>query len=112
MKVPLECPEEQMVSSIYAEKGDLNQREEVLTRQVRYTVHPRKKSNQTNAKGKKPNTTASGAPYMGKSCDMGTFTSAVAPPVQTSAGVCWCTSAVLRSEKCHRMTHQVAFLSF
>lgn len=46
VKVPLECPEEQMVSSIYTEKGDLNQREEVLTRQVRYTVHPRKKSNQ------------------------------------------------------------------
>lgn len=61
-----------------------------------------------------PPPTPWGASYLGKSCDTGTFISAVAALVQTSvvALVCWCTSAVLRSEKYHRMTHQVAFLSF
>jgi len=69
VNVPLQRLEEKIVPRIDAEKGDLNQREAVLTRQICYTVHPRKHAgNHTIDKGKKPTTTthhASGSPVPG-----------------------------------------------
>lgn len=57
VKTLLQYLEEQMASSTSAKKGDLNEREEVLARQISFTVHPRKNAgNQTNDKGKNPNT--------------------------------------------------------
>lgn len=56
VKVLLQCLEQQMASSVYAEKSGMNQREEVVTRLSGYTVHPsRNAGNQTNHKGKKNN---------------------------------------------------------
>lgn len=112
--------------SVLKNKGCLvfMQRKVIWTRERKYwldrcyTVYPRKNAgNQTNDKGKKPNTTTTTSPgptYLRESCDTVTFISAMAALVQTSVVslVCWCTSAVLRSEKYHRMTCQVAFLSF
>lgn len=52
VKVPLLCGGELAVSSIYAEKGDRNQRGEVLMRQMCYGVHPRPSTgSQRNSKG-------------------------------------------------------------
>lgn len=101
--------------SVYAEKSGMNQREEVLTRLSGYTVHPsRNAGNQRNHKGKRTTTTRWGAPYLGKSRDIEIFIFAVAALVQTSvvALICCCISAAFTSEKSHRITRQVAFLSF
>lgn len=77
VKVPLLCVGELAVSSIYAEKGDLNQREEVLTRQMCYSVHPRQNTgSQRNSKGEIKQT------YPGRSRDTGTSIFVVATLTQ------------------------------
>lgn len=73
-----------MVPSVYAEKSGMNQREEVLTRLVALSIQAGMLVTKETIKVKKPANTHQGAPYLGKSCDTGTFVFAVVALVQTS----------------------------
>lgn len=84
VKVLLQCLEQQMVPSVYAEKSGMNQREEVLTRLVALSIQAGMLVTKETIKVKKTTNTHQGAPYLGKSCDTGTFVFAVVALVQTS----------------------------